>query len=189
MFRLLSAYSGAFLVTGGLFLYGFSATRTHFIVVRMQQLFTLNLANCQPLIGILMFCAGSTNSIVSIELQKDISQLRLLSDLDSDVCHWWLRLPSICHRRTYVRWFPSRAKLTPIVSVLRCLFAAGKFCIYWPNSKRVMWLTVSLSSVRQSTVHGSRHRLGHWSARIPVARYWSTGVTFGEHCVLIFDSF
>lgn len=51
--RLLSCIVGIALMVGGLFMYGFSATRTHFIV---------------PLIGITIFTAGCMNVLLAIQL-------------------------------------------------------------------------------------------------------------------------
>ncbi|KAL1866817.1 hypothetical protein VTK73DRAFT_4516 [Phialemonium thermophilum] len=51
--RLICAFPGALLVSGGLFIYGFSAFRTHFIV---------------PLLGMVIFSAGFTNTYLAIQL-------------------------------------------------------------------------------------------------------------------------
>ncbi|KAJ3495662.1 hypothetical protein NLG97_g3233 [Lecanicillium saksenae] len=51
--RLICAFPGAFCVTAGLFLYGFSAGKTHFIV---------------PMIGVSIFSIGQTNTYMAIQL-------------------------------------------------------------------------------------------------------------------------
>ncbi|KAK4087750.1 hypothetical protein PCL_01543 [Purpureocillium lilacinum] len=51
--RLISAFPGAIFVSTGLFIYGFTALRTHFIV---------------PLIGMLIFSFGMTNTYLAIQL-------------------------------------------------------------------------------------------------------------------------
>ncbi|UNI16053.1 hypothetical protein JDV02_002528 [Purpureocillium takamizusanense] len=51
--RLISAFPGAMFVSAGLFIYGFTALRTHFIV---------------PLLGVLVFSFGTTNTYLAIQL-------------------------------------------------------------------------------------------------------------------------
>lgn len=71
MNRIISCVVGGTLLVGGLFMYGFTAVKVHFMVVSYSptlRAFFYQLTSFQPLVAVVILTAGAANVMLAVQL-------------------------------------------------------------------------------------------------------------------------